>query len=58
MVSGAASAPICLPARIPRPDSDPRLARENDQDDRNTIDLSILSSLILLRMDQYKHLHT
>ena len=30
---------------------------ENDQDDRNTIDLSILLGLILLRKDQYTHLH-
>ena len=54
------SLPICLPARISWPDSDPRrsdMSRENDQDDRNTIDLSILLGLILLRMDQYTHLH-
>ena len=54
------SLPICLPARISWPDSDPRrsdMSRENDQDDRNTIDLSILLGLILLQMDQYTHLH-
>ena len=33
------------------------MSGENDQDDRNTIDLSILLGLILLRKDQYTHLH-
>ena len=39
------------------PDSQPGQDPGNDGDDGNTIDLSILLSPILLRKDQYPHLH-